>query len=160
MADPTQVFIVTSGSYSDYGIDSVWLTLDEAKGAATKAGGDVEVWPTGTNKRTLGSFYRGCRIDYPSGVVHDERGNDNGSIPERHAEVLMWPMATGAYTNQLGINVIQETEERANKVFSEVRARVLAEISTGLPMEMIADKKFENGWVPTMRVSAAAERNF
>ena len=55
MAEPTQVYVVTSGEYSDYRIDSVWLTLEEAQ-AESGEYRRVEVWPIGRNQRTIGTF--------------------------------------------------------------------------------------------------------
>lgn len=154
--EPREVFIVTSGEYSDYGINSVWLTYEEAKAEAGDHAG-VEVWPVGMNRRSRGTFSRSAQVDYVTGEVHEEAITDWAGIAEQeHVSVLVWPGTKNArYKDQLGIRVSCETEERTNKVYSEVRARVLAEISSGVLPELIADQAYVGGsndpWRPTQR---------
>jgi hypothetical protein len=87
--------------------------------------------------------------------VREHEASDGPEIPEQeHVSVVCWP-DNRKMGDKLGIRVTAETQERADKVYSEVRARVLAEISTGLPMETIADRKHVNGsWRPTQRVAS------
>jgi hypothetical protein len=129
---PSQVFVVTYGEYSDYGISSIWLTLDEAKADAGDHG-RVEVWPIGEAQRTLGTFSTTADVA-PDGTVRNERTIDYADLldeREARADVLL-----GA--SVLMIRVDQPTRERADKVFSEVKATVLGRISEGLPIEAIA----------------------
>jgi hypothetical protein len=145
MTTPTQVYVVTSGDYSDYAINSVWLTLEEAQAEAGDYG-DVEVWPIGHNERTIGSFYRNADFDAVTGaVLGKESSDEHSSYPsERRVSILHWPG-----TNKVGIRVTQDTRERCDKVYSEVRARMLADISTGVPPEVFATEIYSNGaWRP------------
>lgn len=153
MDEITQVYVVTYGSYSDYGIGSIWLTLEEAE---AEKGERIEVWPIGTNQRTLGSFYRYGQVDILTHKVDDQMPFDSPDIPEtEHVSVLIWPNDKGVSANKLGLRVTGSTQEQANKVYSEVRARVLAELSMGLPPESIADHKYDpsvpSRWVKTQR---------
>jgi len=52
---------------------------------------------------------------------------------------------TSRFHDRVGIRVTAETRERADKVYSERRAQVLAAISSGLPPEAFADAKYVNG---------------
>jgi hypothetical protein len=151
MNEITQVYVITSGEYSDYGINSVWLTLEEAK-AAAGSDGTVEVWPIGENKRTLGSFSHSCQIDFLTGVQSEYSASDYPALPgQEEARVICWPGRSGkSVENKLGIRVTADTQERADKIFSEVKARVLTEISQGLPIEAIAGEKYVSGvWSST-----------
>jgi hypothetical protein len=143
----TQVYLVTSGSYSDYGISSVWLTVEEAQTAAAEYG-RVEVWPIGEHKRTLGSFSRSVDIDAATGeVVGRESANNWPDYDEstRRVAVLCWDK-----NNRIGIRVTEPTQERADKVFGETKFRVFADIAQGLPKELIAESRYVNGtWVST-----------
>lgn len=138
---PVQVYVVTSGEYSDYVIVSIWLTLDEATTAADDWG-RVEVWPIGENQRSLGTFTHSVDLDGVTGEpLHPERTDDHPTVVgDERGEVIYWPGR-----NTIGIRVHASTQERADKVFSEVKARVLADISTGLPVRAIADSEFVNG---------------
>lgn len=145
----TQVYVVTYGCYSDYTIFSIWLTLEEAQAQVTGPddgyGMRVEVWPIGENKRTLGTFSHSCDIDATTGETMTEYSDDSERIATGRAEICSWPGK-----NRLGIRVSADTQERADKVYSELRARVLANISTGLPPRTIATTEYVNGtWVPT-----------
>lgn len=144
-----QVYIVTHGEYSDYGISSVWLTLQDAQDAAGTHS-SVEVYPVGANERTLGNFTRSAQVEYGTGKVKESDAQNGPHLTEDQASVLCWPETMTSYGGQLGIRITASTKERADKVFSEVKARVLADISLGLPMEVIADRKYgPSGWVST-----------
>lgn len=133
--DLRQVYVVTYGEYSDYGISSIWLTVEEAKADAGEHG-RVEVWPIGENKRTMGEFSRSGRFDGQTGeALAEERCIEGPALPDQvHAEVLC-----SNKSDELLVRVSADTQERADKVYSETRARVLAGISSGLPKEAIAD---------------------
>ena len=146
MSEQTQVFIVTSGSYSDYGIASVWLTLEEAQAEAADWG-RVEVWPIGENERTLGSFSWSVDFDAVTGepTSPEHFGDFADYDTETRVAVLCWER-----TNEIGIRVTQPTRERADKVFGETKFRVLADIAQGLPKELIAESIYDRGtWRPT-----------
>lgn len=154
MVDVKEVYVVTSGEYSDYGISSVWLTIEEAQIAA-ESYGRVEVWPVGENRRSRGTFSKSCDIDYVTGKDIYEQSDDSAEIAtDERVSVLYWPNDTRS--NRVGIRVHAVTQERADKIYGEVRFRVLADIATGLPPELIADSKYTgqypNPWVPTDRV--------
>lgn len=156
----TEVYIVTSGEYSDYGISSVYLTIEEAQADAGEWG-RVEVWPIGENLRSRGTFHRSVQIDYTTGTESDVHASDAAYLAtDERVSVLYWPNGPRIYLNQLGIRVHAETQERADKIYGEVRFRVLADIAAGLPPELIADQKYagtsHEPWVPTDRVTKAS----
>lgn len=147
----TQVYVVTSGEYSDYGINSIWLTREEAE---RKAGdwGRVEVWPIGENERTLGSFRHYADLDGATGeVLYEDVGDSAHLNTEPRRTVCCWENK-----NTIGIRVDQETRERADKVFTETKARVLTDITMGLPKEAIAQSIYRNGaWHDLPRVGVS-----
>lgn len=150
MAEPEQVFVVTSGCYSDYRIESVWLTLEEAQATAGEHD-DVEVWPVGTRKRTLGGFYASGDINPTTGAVGREWTEEYAGYPppkDRGARILAWPNRPG--WEHISIRVTAETAERAGKVYTETKARVIAELSQGVPPEVIATDVYgAQDWVKT-----------
>jgi hypothetical protein len=150
-AAPTQVYVVTSGCYSAYAIDSVWLTVEEAEVAASKlepgycSDPTVEVWPVGEHKRTLGKFTRSGKFNADTGELIFEQADDSASLYEESVELKFdraWKSPDGLNDTPECVYIFASapTRERADKVYSEVRARVLADISLGLPAEVIASK--------------------
>ena len=58
--EPTHVYIVTAGSYSDYHIERVYLTETEAEEfAATLEDGDVKRWPIAEHAQYRGPIWYG-----------------------------------------------------------------------------------------------------
>jgi hypothetical protein len=136
---PAQVFIVTSGSYSDYRIDSVWLTREEAEAHAQ--GGGVEVYAIGNGQRTLGGFSRGIDLDGTTGRrMGKSFGLEGPDLEEARAEIICWHGQT-----KIGIRVHQETAERADKVLSETIAFVKAQIDLGLTPRQITSSEYRDG---------------
>lgn len=145
MSEPTQVFIVTSGEYSDYQINSAHLTAEEARAAAGEWG-RIEVYPLGDNEQTLGTFSYWASIDPATMEVALE--GDQPSVwpdyePESRVEVLYWLNGGGS---GLALVVTEPTRERAAKVYSEAKARVLNDLTLGLGPEDIADRIYDRGW--------------
>lgn len=132
MAEVTQVFVVTSGAYSDYQIESVWLTREEAElHCASTFGGQVEVWPIGDGPRTVGTFQRLATLDDKTGATIRESVADHADIEYRPRVWITGDADT--YT----VNVTADTRERCDKVFGEVVAEVRALISMGMPAEVV-----------------------
>ena len=152
MADVDQVFVVTSGCYSDYCILSVWLTRAEAEAAAGDDDHDgygtrVEVYGIGEGTRRLGSFHRYADVDPRTGAVTNETSGDGPSLEDARAAVCWRPNGNG--TGTLLIRVEQETQERADKVYSEVKAQVVAALDRGLSPRAIATTELVGGaWRP------------
>jgi hypothetical protein len=154
VTEPTQVFIVTSGCYSDYSIESVYFTLEQAEAAIAPRANEsewsrptIEVWPVGDNERTLGTFSRSVDLWATSGEVAGPEltYSDEGWPPEKSTQVLCW----GADSDRIGIRVVQDSAERADKVYGELKFRVTAQIAEGLPPFAIADQTMSRGgWRP------------
>lgn len=167
MSETTEVFIVTSGSYSDYEIDSVWLTEAEARRDCEGRGSDasVEVWPIGRNKRSRGDFTRAASIDPETGQVIESDDRESPHLGEptsdrQRVTIWLWDETWAPYTScdeHLHITVGSDSRERCDKVFTETLARVRADISTGLPKTVIADhvRNREHRMVPIASLSGS-----
>lgn len=150
----TNIFIVTQGQYSDYRIESVWLTQAEAEVARDLCDDEdwnaarIEVWPIGEEKRTLGFFYRAIELNAWTGEVLDERQASDRELTKETETSIRWePDGT---PSRLIVQVSANTLRRCNKRFSELRAQVLAHISSGLPSTLIANEFYstDERWHP------------
>lgn len=91
--DPTTVFIVTSGSYSDYGVYSAWTTYEAAKAEAGNSG-QVEEWDihTGTGEIIVfdrpdeGGRQAQCRSLYLVGGTRKSLADALAKAKAEHAE--------------------------------------------------------------------------
>lgn len=140
-SQPAEVYIVTKGSYSDYGICAVFLDRAQADEYAAQHGGyepaSVEVWKVGSDLplppgyRTYrvcldedGSLYGEVAVDEPcrkepEDIVHYQHADQYWALPIDQRTFVYTGQRTTYVTTDMG-------KEGALKVATERRARLVA----------------------------------
>lgn len=115
---PDIVYIVTSGEYSDYGIDSVWTTREAAEEAAsTDRDARVEEWAVDTTETRTFLEWR-ARVTPGADVRVDDRPMQTNY----HSRPEAYRASNGWYGWGYG-----PTPEHARKSLSDALAKAKAE---------------------------------
>lgn len=126
-APKVKVYVVTSGSYSDYGIETICSTRELAEMYCEAVGGDIEEWHLDEYRTPL---ERGLR---PYAVCMDRQGNSDGgaekidyNIPKTIKGVVQlgaWPNARADFRWRGWA----KTKTHAIKIANDLRRQALAE---------------------------------
>ena len=113
MAEGQTIYVVTSGEYSDYGIDGMYSTLEKATEAAGRIRGRVEWYALDDSDDAYGPW--AVEIQKNGDGAHAERAQE----PEAPSVIIRG-------RKSMVLTVMVRTEAQAIKVANERRAFLIA----------------------------------
>lgn len=118
-----KIYILTSGAYSDYGIDAVYDDKELAEKAANAVGSDVEEWDINPLEPEIRKGYVAFEIEMTrDGVaVRIERVNSAFGILRNK------DYAISVFDGCFSQRILARDEEHAVKIANETRVRLIAE---------------------------------
>lgn len=134
------VYVVTSGEYSDFRIEAIFETRQDADACVTRgAGEDVaeyELYGPGDDTFRLRKVFYTHVLITPDGVIGESK-SDMQSWPSTQDKELFVSASVGPWVHQWRVDAVAATRDAAVKAVRERAAKVASLLAQGMnPAEM------------------------